>query len=113
MDNQEKCAWTPGPWALREYGYGELSEYSAPVMIVIDHECHASGIASKVAETPLPGSSFPVGDAMYRANANLIAASPTLYDALSNLLDAIYSGASPTDAIDAAEDALAKARGEG
>lgn len=86
--------WTKGPWVSCEHGIvpAGASNYSERILV--------SGVR------------MPMGrDDEAEANANLIAAAPELYEALSELIDHC-DDANPWMDLSDAKDALAKARGE-
>ena len=89
--------WTPGPWAIAAGYKTMLLVESRFGGTVCDIECHCD------VETGILPSEEEEG------NANLIAAAPDLYNALSTLADAWERKSLPCDA---ARAALAKARGE-
>jgi len=88
--------WTPGPWSVWEGG-----------VVVHDHNIEGNVICLE------PEHMMKASLASWPDNANLIAAAPSLYDALSGALSAlnenlISSAAVPREPIIAA---LAKAEG--
>jgi hypothetical protein len=97
--------WTPGPWGVNKYGsVGAGAHYHVPIVASVE---------------PLYGVDQCFGS--HAANARLIAAAPELYKALTALMKIgprpWMEGAQVTwetwiAAYEAAERALAKARGE-
>lgn len=90
--------FTPGPWDKFDLIVGRM----------IDNRHRYTSIASIY-------ESEPGYDGEDRANANLIAAAPDLYEALADCIDIIETEAAQfyhCPAVDAAKQALAKARGE-
>lgn len=93
--------FTPGPWKWEIDGKGTAwAAYSlSPGVLLTDF-----------------GSGTPWGDEIDRANADLIAAAPDLYEALSDCLWMIEAKEGTSDEndkkVDAARAALAKARGD-
>jgi len=91
--------WTPGPWDAMATGWIEAGD-GDPIALIND-----SGLPNSIFDEDLP-------------NAHLIAAAPDLYEALEWLSDAVLALGRLDDsghilnAINKADVALAKARGE-
>jgi len=81
--------WTPGPWSVRDEGFGE----------VVDSK--GRGVADTAVDM--------------QANAHLVSAAPEMYEALEGLVD--WLDGAPVgegyERANEARDALAKARGDG
>lgn len=99
--------WTNGPWKVYATSTHFRIRYRS-----LDHNpyLHTVAVCWPVG---LGGEAYGPSFEQSRANANLIAAAPKLYEALDDLLHAAnFSGAVGKSYLDAAENALASARGE-
>lgn len=96
--------FTKGPWSIEHsrMSNGILEEDEAISICTDDSNC---------LDICAVWRDIPIGDE--KANANLIAAAPDMYEALEYCLDCLGNEhALPSDCIDEVENALAKARGE-
>lgn len=114
QDRERQPSFTPGPWLV-----ADEREMAGEFWIVVDHSDvgHVSiaGVRHGCDEAAELGSE--------EANARLIAASPCMFEALSNLYDEIVAGRSDADliiyygdsdllhAISRAREVIAKAKG--
>lgn len=102
--------FTPGPWHAGEpfesFPGAELRFHISQAEGA-PYTQHYSDVANLLAET-IPGEKLDI----QRANANLIAAAPELFESLSELYEALDSAVDLTpDLLHKARNAIAKARG--
>ena len=105
-----KPRFTEGPWRV-EWGTGPDSE---PYFDILKSDGDADDDGRMIdASYSIVEAAFPVIDMeVAKANANLIAAAPDLYDALMKLRDSVKACCADRAALRCADLALAYARGE-
>lgn len=109
--------WTPGPWVAKSEAVSHGGSYLGFCTgVILDSNGESVARAHGHVHVSFPKDGSELKDPPPSANAHLIAAAPDMADALDDCLHAlnIYGDKTGTvmDAIEKAESALKKARGE-